>query len=231
MFTVNHFIWLALCTGVIAAGLIAAVRKKMEERTASRIMAAICFISESSKMMTHLLPSPQGGMALDPLALPFHLCSILIFAVLYINLSENKVMKQKVIGFVVPAGLLGGIAAMLIPIDGVDFLDVLAYQSFLYHAGLCWYALYFIVTKQVDLGPGTYVRNLCALLGLVGLNLYVNGALFAYGTNFMFLTRPPMEGLPVLNLDHGWYGYFATLLGLGFVLLTAVHLPFLRRKN
>ena len=64
--------------------------------------------------------------------------------------------------------------------------------------------------------------------------IYVNGAFFSYGTNFMFLTRPPMENLPILNLDHGWYVYVLSLAALAVVLMTLVHLPFMlaeRRKR
>ncbi len=67
------------------------------------------------------------------------------------------------------------------------------------------------------------------------LMLYVNGALSAYDTNFFYLTRPPMENLPVLNLDKGWYVYLLRLVSLGVVLISLFHLPFIlaseRRKK
>lgn len=67
------------------------------------------------------------------------------------------------------------------------------------------------------------------------LMLYVNGALSAYDTNFFYLTRPPMENLPVLNLDKGWYVYLLRLVSLGAVLISLFHLPFIlaseRRKK
>ena len=69
------------------------------------------------------------------------------------------------------------------------------------------------------------------LLCLTGIMIYVNGALFSYSTNFMFLTRPPLDGLPVLNLDHGWYAYFATLILLAVGLMALVHLPFILREK
>ena len=231
MFSLNHFIWLALCAAGITAGAVFAVRKQITVKTASLWMSAICIASEVSKMMTHMLPAPLGGMALDPLALPFHLCSMQIFLVFYITLSRDSERRRKVISFMVPTALLGGVAAMLIPIDGVDFRDPLAYQCFIFHGGLVWYALYFLLTKQVTLDKNAYLRNLGILLTLAFLMLYVNGALSAYGTNFMFLTRPPMEGLPLLNLNHGWHCYFLTLAGLAMGAMTLMHLPFLLKKK
>lgn len=227
MFTSNHFIWLAACAAAIVGGAVMAVRRGMTARTAGRIMSAIAIVSEFSKMMTHLLPSPLGGMALDPAALPFHLCSMQIFIVFYITFAKDSPMRDRVISFSVPAALLGGTMALLIPVDGVDFLDPLAWQSFGYHAGLVWLAVYFITSRQVNLGLRAYGRNLLILLGLAVTAIYINGAFFSYGTNFMFVTRPPLEDLPILNLDHGWYGYFANLGAVAFVLMTALHLPFL----
>lgn len=227
MFTPNHVIWLGLCALGIVLGLAAAEKKNISAKTAGTVMCAISVFSESCKMMTHMLPSPQGGFALDPNALPFHLCSMQIFIVFFITFAKPSPLREKVVSFSVPAALLGGIMAMLIPTDGVDFRDPLAYQCFIFHAGLVWLALYFIRTRQVDMGRKAYGRNLLILLGLAGLMIYVNGALFAYGTNFMFLTRPPMEGLPILNLDHGWYGYFLSLAALAVVLMTLAHLPFM----
>lgn len=227
MFTPNHVIWLGLCALGIVLGLAAAEKKNISAKTAGTVMCAISVFSESCKMMTHMLPSPRGGFALDPNALPFHLCSMQIFIVFFITFAKPSPLREKVVSFSVPAALLWGIMAMLIPTDGVDFRDPLAYQCFIFHAGLVWLALYFIRTRQVDMGRKAYGRNLLILLGLAGLMIYVNGALFAYGTNFMFLTRPPMEGLPILNLDHGWYGYFLSLAALAVVLMTLAHLPFM----
>ena len=231
MFTFNHFLWLGLCTAGILVGLVIAVRKQISIKTASVCMSCICIASEVSKMMTHMVPSPMGGYALDPEALPFHLCSMQIFAVFYITLSQDSAFRQKLISFMVPTAVLGGVAAMLIPTDGVDFRDPLAYQCFVFHGGLVWYGLYFLLTGQVTLDLTAYLRNVVLLLGLAFLMIYVNGALSAYGVNFMFLTRPPMEGLPILNLDHGWYCYFLTLGALALGALTLVHLPFLLRQK
>ena len=64
--------------------------------------------------------------------------------------------------------------------------------------------------------------------------LYVNGALSVYDTNFFYLTRPPLEGLPYLNLDRGWYVYLVRIFVLGLAALVLFHLPFLlldRRKR
>ena len=42
----------------------------------------------------------------------------------------------------------------------------------------------------------------------------------------MFVVRPPMENLPILNLDQGWHMYFVKLILTAIVLMVAFHLPF-----
>ena len=227
MFTWKHFVWLALCGAGIGLGLAYARKKEMGVKAAAMVMAVISVLSESCKMMTHMLPSPLGGCALDPKALPFHLCSMQIFVVFYLAFAKESSLKRKVMSFFVPTVLLGGVMAMLIPTDGVDFRDPLAYQCFVFHAGLVWLAVYLLRSAGVDLGRRAYGRNLLILLCLAGIMIYVNGAFFQYGTNFMFLTRPPLEGLPILNLNHGWYCYLLTLAALAVTLMTLFHLPFL----
>ena len=43
--------------------------------------------------------------------------------------------------------------------------------------------------------------------------------------------RPPLEGLPYLNLESGWYAYFLRLIALGAAIVTVFHLPFLVRER
>ena len=231
MFTINHFLWLGLCAAAIAIGLWLAVKAKLTSKQAARVMAVISIASEISKIMSDMNDSDFGGMVLDPRSLPFHLCSMLIFAVFYLSLAKEGPRRDAVLSFTVPIGLLGGVCAMLIPTNGVNFLKIGPYQCYVYHAGLVWFGLYSLIAKQADLGKKAYVRNMLTLLMLSFLMIYVNGALSAYGTNFMYVRKPPMDGLPILNLDHGWYVYLLTLMALGAVLITLVHFPFMIREK
>ena len=87
------------------------------------------------------------------------------------------------------------------------------------------YAAYLIATKQANLGLKAYLKNLAILAVLAVFNIWVNGALQSYDTNFMFLVRPPVEGLPIINLNNGWYAYFFTLITIAVVLIGLIHLP------
>lgn len=230
MFSTEHFIWMGLCALFIAGLLFLSLKKRLSLKAAGTVMCVICIASETSKMMSDLTEGIEGGMVLAPSSLPFHLCSLLLFAVFFITLAKDSPARQTIIDFLSVAGIVGSICAILIPTNGTDFADIGAYQCFVYHAGLLWFALYLICAGHAHLGRRAFGRNLLLLLGLVLFNFYTNSILSAYGTNFMYLVRPPMENLPFLNLNHGWFVYFLHLVSLGCIIMLLFHLPFMIRE-
>lgn len=231
MFTTEHFIWLGLCALFVALMTFISKKKSFSLKFAGYIMCGICAVSEISKIMSDMTESEKGGMFLEPTSLPFHLCSLMIFAVLFITFGKEGKAKQTVIDFMAVMGTLGSICALLIPTNGTDFTKILAYQCFVYHAGLLWFSLYLIVCGHAKLGIKALGRNMICLLSLVWAMIYVNSALSQYNTNFMYLVRPPMKNLPFLTLDFGWYVYFLHIVTLGAVIITLFHLPFIIRER
>lgn len=233
MFTTEHFIWIALCLAFVIFMTRFCLKKQISLKLAAQIMVVICLFSEISKIMSGMMESPNGGMFLDPQSLPFHLCSLILFGIIYITFGKDGLLKQTIIDFVAALGTLGSIAAILIPTNGTDFTSIDAYQCFVYHAGLLWFSLYLIFSGKARMDMAALGRNLTILFFLTLLMIYVNGALSSYDTNFMYVVRPPMENLPYLNLEKGWYVYFLHLLALGLTLLCLFYAPFLlcRQKN
>lgn len=232
MFSLNHFIWLGLCAAFIGGLLFAALKFKFSFRTATLIVAGISLASELCKIFTHIddVKNSDGavtGGVLDPGSLPFHLCSILIFAIFYLVFAKDGKKIELIKSIIVPVAILGGTMALLIPTSGVNFAKPFAYQCFVYHSGIIWYALYLLCTKQVSLNLRSYRNNMAILAVLVFVMLWVNSILKVYDTNFFYLVRPPMENLPVLNLNNGWFVYFLSLVAVAFVLFTLFHLPFI----
>lgn len=229
MFTLNHFIWLALCIAFIAGLLVAALKFKWSLKTCSLIVAGISLASELCKIFTHIDPVENNdwstGGVISAGALPFHLCSILIFVWFYVALAKPSKKTQFLLNFATPVAMIGGILALLIPTSGVDFLKPYAYQCFVYHAGIVWYALYLLITKQVKLTLKVYLTNLAVIACLTVLMIWINGALQTYNTNFFYVVRPPMKGLPYLTLKYGWYVYFVHLVVAAVLLFTIVSLP------
>ena len=240
MFTLEHFIWIGLCVVMIAALTFVSVKFRFSFKTAALIMAGIALCSELMKIFTHMeavnSDNPAQGMVIEATALPFHLCSILIFAYFYLPFSKEGKLRDFLTSFSIPVAFIGGTLAILMATSGTDFAKPYAYQCFVYHAGILSFAIYLILTKQVKTGKKEYVQNLVTLAVIAVVMIWVNGALQTYNTNFFYVVRPPVKGLPLLNLNHGWYVYFAHLCCLGAFGVTLVHLPsmiadFLRKKK
>ena len=236
MFTTNHFIWLGICAAIIGVLLFISLKFKFKKRTALLIMVGFSIASELLKMFTRIHPlydddgeSVIGGF-LSPSALPFHLCSIFIFVFFYLAIQKNEEREKKIISFFVPIGLIGATCAILIATSGVSFNETGPYQCFIYHSAMVYLALYYIITKQVDLGLKAYVRNLAVFACLALIMIWVNSALSVYETNFFFVVKPPADNLPFLNMKSGWYVYFLRLVFCGFVGETLVSLPYIIKE-
>lgn len=211
MFTTKHFIWIGICILFILIMNHYAKKEDFTLQNACYFFMFICLLSETTKMMSDMIPSTHGGMHLNPQSLPFHICSILLFIAAYIT--------------------CGGIAAILIPTYGVEFNVANVYQCFMYHATLTWFSLYLIRFKHANLGMQAFKNNLVVLFALLIFNLYMNSILAVYDTNFMFIVRPPLEGLPFLNLNHGYYIYLFRVIMLGVIGLSLFHLPFIVKER
>ncbi len=231
MFTVNHFIWIAICALFIVVLTYFSLKNKFSYRTATFVMAGIAFASETSKILSHMEfvngVDASEGMVIEATALPLHLCSVLIFAFFYLPFVKNEKLKNFILSLTVPVALVGGTMAILMATSSVRFDIVEPYQCFIYHSGVIWFAIYLIATKQVYLGKKAFFANALTLFAASVVMIWVNGALQAYDTNFLYVVRPPAENLPVLNLNHGWYVYYASLLVVGILGLGIVHLPFM----
>ncbi len=235
MFTKEHFIWIGICTVVITFLTYHSLKLKISFRVASLIMASIALVSEISKITSDMEfvngVDAADGMVLNPESLPFHLCSLLIFAFFYLPFAKDGKLKDFILSLTVPVGLIGSVLAILMATSGTDFANIDSYQCFIYHAGMTWFAIYLVATKQVKLGKKAWLINLVTLLGMAVAMIWVNSILQTYNTNFWYVVRPPVEGLPLLNLNHGWFAYFGILLLFGFIGLTAIHMPFMIKEN
>ncbi|MBQ7306992.1 MAG: YwaF family protein [Clostridia bacterium] len=230
MFTVEHFIWIGICVVFIVGLTLLARKLKFSLKTANYIITGICLASELCKVFTHMEAGVNGGMVIKATALPLHLCSMLLFLIFYITFAKEEKYKPALKSFVTVASLIGGTLAILMATSGTKFNEPYSYQCFVYHAGLMWYAIYLIMTKNVDMGIKSYFRNITIISSLMICMLWVNGALKIYDTNFFFLVKPPVEGLPLLNLNNGWYVYLLTIVMLGIIFISLVHLPFIIKE-
>lgn len=242
MFTTQHFIWLGICAVIIAVMLILSKKLKLNLDQVINILLIVMVASEFTKTMCSMLPSPhrEGGRFLDPGDLPLHLCSIQIFITFaYKFFCKSEKTKQMILAFQVPTMLLGATIALFVPTVGVEFSNVQVYQYFIFHAFIIFFPIYVLREKLVKWKFKTYGVNM-ALVGIIAfVVLWINSALSVAActceeclagmhghfdrANFMYLTHPPMDGLPILNLNNGWYVYFISLALTVTILLLIFH--------
>ena len=227
MFTLDHFIWLGIIGLVITSFLIAIKRLKLSQRIVSKAVFCLLIALKLFHLSLSMKASADGGLVLDQTQLSFHLCSIMIYFVILINVIKNEKTVKTLKSFMVPCMMIGALMALLIPTEGVSVFVPRVWQYMLIHGVLVFYGLYLMLIEKVDLSFKSYVSNLKLLLVVTALAFVMNSVLEQYNTNFLFLRKPPMENLPILNLDHGWYVYFLTLTLIACTLIFLVHMPFI----
>jgi hypothetical integral membrane protein (TIGR02206 family) len=227
MFATGHFIWL----GVIAAAIALAITLIKKFNASQNVVQKVVFYALIVLKLFHVClsmkESPDGGFVINQTQLSFHLCSLMIYSVILINVIKNEKFVKMMKSFMVPCMLLGAAMALLIPTEGVDALRPRVWQYMLIHGVLVFYGLYLMIVERVDLSVKAYLTNLKLLIIVVIFAFLMNSVLEQYNTNFLFLRKPPMDNLPVLNLDNGWYVYFISLALVACALLFTVHIPYL----
>ena len=227
MFTLNHFIWLAIVLVTIIGLLILQKTKKIKYDTIITYMFIMSIISELIKIFSNLIQTEAGGTVLDPADLPFHLCSIQIFFIFALKfIIKTEESKQKLLGFMAPTMLVGGAIALFIPTVGVEFSKLQVYQYFIFHANIITFAIYVLKERLVNYTWKSFFRNI-SYLGMVALiATWINSLLSVTNpkVNFFYLCRPPMDNLPILNLNNGWFAYFFTIVGIALTFMFIFHL-------
>lgn len=227
MFTTNHFIWLGISVLIVVIMLIINKYKKLSFNFVLNLMFYTGVVCELIKIFSNIEDAYGGGKILDPGDLPFHLCSIQIFFIFFLKfVIKNETTKEKLLNFMVPIMLVGGFVALMVPTVGVRFNKPQVYEFFIYHSMIMFFAIYILINRITKYNWNTFFRNL-GFLGIMAVcSLWVNSILSVTNkkVNFMYLARPPMENLPLLNLNHGWYVYILILGSLATAFMLIFHI-------
>ena len=212
---------------LIAACLICVTKLKISNRAVGKAVMMVLIVLKIFHMALSMKESEFGGFVLKQSQLSFHLCSIMIYTVIVTNLINNEKLVQRLKSFMVPCLFIGAAMALLIPTEGTDPAVPRVWQYMLIHGVLVFYGIYLAAVEKVDLSFKAYFNNIKMLLGVTLVAFLMNSVLEQYETNFLFLREPPMENLPLLNLNNGWYCYFIVLALLACLLTLLVQLPFM----
>lgn len=253
MFTWRHFLWLAICFGLILA-LTHSYNKKRPslDRVLTTAIIVVAF-SEAAKMTSviQLVPSENAELLLPYLPLnhlPLHFCSIQIILIIAAKLMKNEKRREKLLAFMAPTCVLGGAAALILPsifstTISVEqaFTSLVSYQFFIFHTMIISLGLIIIKSDSVEWSMKHFKNTLLIvyLFGIISIYLnsifasptYVDGKLVSvdFWTNFFFTYQNPV-GIKITQIWQ-WYLYLLILALLAALLLYLFYLPLIKKKN
>ena len=233
MFSPAHLIWLGCIFAAIAIAFILA--KKLCP-SHDRVHLVVTLLLVATKILHTALSigpvdSEFGGYVIAQDNLPFHLCSMMIYFTVFLHFIKSETLRAKIKSFMVPAMLIGAAMALFIPTAGVDVTEARVWEYMTCHGVLVFYGLYLMAIEKVDLGLKAYFNNLLFLTATTLFAFIMNSILVDGNANYFFLRKPPMDGLPILNLDNGWHVYFITLVAVACILIFLIQLPFIIKEQ
>ena len=253
MFTVYHFIWLAVCAVLIAGTLVFLKQRRPPLKSVLSVCCVLCVLSELVKDLSviKMVPSSDGSMLLPYMEmqhLPFHLCSIQILLIFFVRFARPGRGRTTVLAFMYPTALIGAALALAMPSIFSTSIEVsqafthpLAYQFFLYHSMLVVLGAYIPLCGEVELRPKHYFSTLGILGAMAMASLYLNSMFAAtyedgelisveYATNFFFTYTPPLP-IPLTSVGQ-WLVYLAVICLLAAALIGLCYLPvFLKARK
>ena len=223
-FGLKHIIVLAISIALIVVGTIFA--RKMKFKNICKTLFIVGIISEIVKVVfyTAINEDKLGGI-LPKSDLPFHLCSIQIIFIAVITISKNEKLKRFILSFMAPSCLIGGIAAMVLPVYSALNHWPITFQYFLYHVALVIFAIYLFTSKEIKFEVKDYFNSLKFLLIMFFVSMYINSLVYdgISNINFMYVASPPMDGIPFFNEDNGWLVYICHYAILAVTCITACY--------
>lgn len=150
--------------------------------------------------------------------LPFHLCSVNIFLILFFTVKPTRTVGNFLYGICLPAA----VAALLFPTwTKLPFWNFMHLHSFSVHILLM--VIPIMLTVGGDIRPDLRALPRCLLL-LAALALVAKGANLLWSTNFMFL-ESASKGNPLYFFEKKFGNHLIGLPVLATAVLAVMYLP------
>ena len=238
MFSVQHFIWLFVCTVVIVGTIL--LLKKYRPSLTKVLIGCFCVAAASQLFIIlseiELVPSQDGKtlrLFLPYSSLPLHMCSIQIFLIGIAIFLKKHPLRETLLAFMYATGAGGAFMAMVVAtiFNSVSpeksFTYPRAYEYFIYHSMLIIMGAYIYMSGEVRFKPKHILTTFLGLFGLAWSSIHINSILSVphyengklisvdYNTNFFFTFEPPID----VALTERWHWYVYLLILLGVVLI------------
>ena len=90
MFTSSHFIWLGIIGIMIATALIILKKLKISDQAVGKAVMILLIVLKIFHLSLSMKESEFGGYIINQTQLSFHLCSIMIYSVIFSNIIKNN---------------------------------------------------------------------------------------------------------------------------------------------
>ena len=194
-YSLGHFFWLAVLVVLIL--FLGKKYKNCDESGRQKMRLTIAFLTIADELSKYILTLPTGQW--DWNFLPFHLCSISMFAVLIHSITGNKYLEE----YLYAVGLPAATMAMVFPdwTGQLPFFNLMCIHSFTIHMLLVIYPCLLIAGGfKPDIRKLVVVLFAVLLLAIV--MYFVNNIL---DTNFFFVNGGG-DGANPLSILEGYVG-------------------------
>lgn len=252
MFSIQHFIWMAICTITIV--IICLILKKHRPPLKNVLIGSfiVAALSQLFIVITEieLVPSADGEtlrLFLPHSSLPLHMCSIQIFLIGAAIFLKRQPFRENLLAFIYATGIGGAFMAIVVStiFNSVSpeksFAYPRAYEYFIYHCMLIILGVYIFISGEVKFKPKHILTTFIGLFALAWASIYYNSILSVptyengklisvdYNTNFFFTYEPPID-IALTERWH-WYVYLLILLALVLILELILFVPAIIYEN
>ncbi len=224
LFSMPHLLWLG--TLLLITVLSCVWYRRLGETGRGRFRKAVALLLVADELFK-LIPMMVMGI-FHVKYLPFQLCSINIFLILWHAWKPNKVVESFLYTVCIP----GAAAAMLFPTwTKLPPWNYMLIHSYLAHILLILYPV--VLTAAGEIRPRLRQVPMCMvlLLGLAGVALVLN---LLWDTNFMFLMKAD-AGNPLKIFENLWgnhlYGFPVIIAGVIAVMYAPIEVYHAVRKR
>jgi hypothetical integral membrane protein (TIGR02206 family) len=213
-FSPLHFFWLALCAALAVFCCLLYRKLQVKGRTRMRLILTTLVVGDEIWKIAWLTAL---GLFTHSY-LPFHLCSVNIFLILFFTVKPTKTVGNFLYGICIPAAL----AALLFPTwTKLPFWNFMHLHSFSVHVLL--FVIPLMLTVGGDIKPDVKQIPKCLLL-LMCMALIAKGANLLWHTNFMFL-ESASEGNPLYFFEQKFGNHLIGLPVLAVAVLAVMYGP------
>ena len=216
----SQFEFLAAMGATLALPILLTIAVK--RFNSAKATQAVCGVFAGVLLLNEILPWGQrlvlvGAYEFARWYLPLHVCSIAVFAVAAALIFRWQTAYEIAYFW----GLAGATNAVVTPQLIADYPSYRFFQYFIAHGGIVAGALF--ATWGLGMRPTSKsVLRVFVLLNLLAIVAF--GVNWALGSNYMFLSRPPVTESPFFFAPWPWY--IPILDGVALVLFYVLFIPF-----